>query len=279
MPDQINILDYDLIVFDIDGTIHDSNHQLHPFTQQTLLKLHEIPIPFTLATGKNLPATRKTADALGARLPLVLSNGCMLQKKTGEVLYKEALPENVTRMIIQICESRNLDLAIFIDNDIYIKEMNHNYGILHDYGSPELIPVGNWVEMDNHLARIHKLMVIDRVSQDNLLSLEQIYRSHIKDEVEYCHTLKEMLEVMPAGVSKKSALQFLLNEENIPFERVIAFEDGDNDVEMVSAAGLGIAVENGSEKVKGAAKLVIPSCDENGPAQFLDQLIKQIKKN
>lgn len=274
MLNEINIYDYDLIVFDIDGTVHDSDHNLHPFTQQTLLKLHEYSFPFTLATGKNLPATKKTADALDIRLPLILSNGCMLQKRTGEILHKSTLPINVTMTVIQICERMDLDLALYLDDDIYIRKMNHNYEILLEYGSPELIPVAEWAELDGKLAIIHKLMVIDRISRENLLSLEQVYRENIREKVEYCYTLDEMLEVMPAGVSKKSALQYLLDQESITFENVMAFGDGDNDVEMISEAGLGIAVENGSEKVKEAADLIIPSCDENGPAKFLDQLIK-----
>ncbi len=102
MLDEIDIRDYDLIVFDIGRTIHASTHILRPIPQNSLLKLHDLQMPFTLATGKNLPATKKTVDALDVRLPLILSNGCMLQKKTGEILFKATPPETVTRMVPRI---------------------------------------------------------------------------------------------------------------------------------------------------------------------------------
>ena len=39
--------------------------------------------------------------------------------------------------------------------------------------------------------------------------------------------------------------------------------DAGNDVSMLRAAGLGIAVGNASDEVKAASDLVVPSCDED----------------
>lgn len=112
MSRQIKLSDYKLIVFDIDGTIQDSNHNLHPYTTDVLLRLHDADIPFTLATGKNLPAVKPLAETLGIRLPLILSNGCMLQIVDGKEIEKYVLPVEITRRVIGICEEGGWDLAV-----------------------------------------------------------------------------------------------------------------------------------------------------------------------
>lgn len=285
MPDrlfmdyQINIRDFELMVFDIDGTILDSKHRLHSYTRETLLRLFDHNIRFTLATGKNLPATQRIADELRVELPLILSNGCMLQLRKGKVLDKKTLPPAVTKKVIEICEIGRRDLALYLDNGIYIKEMNHNYELLMEYGAPALIAVGNWKELGSRIDEVHKCLVVDRESRENLIRLEEIYRQKITDSVEYCHTLVEMLEVMPAGVSKLSALKKLLEILQIDMRKVMAFGDGNNDVEMLSAAGLGIAVENASEAAKRSADLVIASCDDNGPGKFIHDLIGVVEND
>jgi hydroxymethylpyrimidine pyrophosphatase-like HAD family hydrolase len=103
--------------------------------------------------------------------------------------------------------------------------------------------------------------------------LERIYYQRFGDQVNYCHTLKEMLEVMPKGVSKLSALRHLADYQGVDLSAVMSFGDGDNDAEMLAACGLGVAVANASPLAKSSADLTVASCDHNGPAAFLHALM------
>ena len=275
MNRQIKLSDYKLIVFDIDGTLQDSNHNLHPYTKDVLLKLHEANIPFTLATGKNLPAVKPLAEILGIKLPLILSNGCMLQTVEGRELEKHVLSIELTHEVIRICEKGFWDLAIYLDDGIYIKKMNYNLALLIDYGSPGLIEIGEWANIADRLKEAHKCLVVERSSPKKVYELEKVYERELGGKVEYCHTLVGMLEVMPKGVSKLRAIQRLAEMLGIRMEEVMTFGDGNNDAQMLEGAGLGITMENGSDLAKASANLTIASCDENGPAKFLDRLLDQ----
>ena len=268
-----------MIVFDIDGTIQDSNHNLHPYTKNVLLKLHNARIPFTLATGKNLPAVKPLAEDLKIKLPLILSNGCVLQTVEGRELEKHVLPIEIVHKVINICEEGGWDLAIYLDEGIHIKKMNHNLELLIDYGSPGLIEIDEWSKIAGRLAEVHKCLVVDRSSPDEVFKLEKVYETELGDKVEYCHTLPEMLEVMPKGVTKLKAVQRLAEMLGIRMEEVITFGDGDNDAEMLVGAGLGVSLENGSDLAKASANLTIASSDENGPAKFLDELLDDLALN
>jgi len=150
---------------------------------------------------------------------------------------------------------------------------------LIEYGSPQLTEIGGWESLTKCIHEVHKCLVVDRQSRENLFLLERLYRRAIGDMVEYCHTLNEMLEVMPKGVSKLSALRRLTEMLKMDMNRVMAFGDGNNDAEMLKNVGVGIAVENATEFAKTSADLVVPSCDENGPAIFLQDLLKKSHPN
>ena len=206
MNKEIRLSDYKLIVFDIDGTIQNSNHFLSPFTKNVLLKLHNANIPFTLATGKNLPAVKSLAETLNVKLPLILSNGCMLQSVDGSVIEKNVLPVAITYQVIGICEVSGWDLAVYLDDGIYIKEMTHNLELLIEYGSPGLIEIRNWQNVADRLKDVHKCLVIERTNPTRIFELDAVFNCELGDKVGFCHTLPDMLEVMPKGVSKLSAL-------------------------------------------------------------------------
>ncbi len=273
--DNINLLDYRLLVFDIDGTIQDSQHVLHDETRETLFRLRDFGVDYTLATGKHLSACRTTADTLAVDLPLILSNGCLLQRRDGEIIHEEHMPLELTLDFIEICKEGVRDLALYIGDAIYVETVTENISILLEYGAPELKEIRCWSALDGRLERVNKCLVADRESQMNLFELEAISRERLGERVDYCQTVKEMFEIMPKGVSKLSALRKLAAILGIEMEMVMSFGDGDNDAEILSGAGLGVVVANASQLAKDNADLIIASCDQHGPAVFLQELMSK----
>lgn len=276
IPSQIFLQDYKLIIFDIDGTLVGSSHILDSFTRDVLLRLHDHKIPFTLATGKNLPATRQIAEELKIEIPLVLSNGSMIETRYGQVLAKSSLPEDVTRRVMEISARKNSNLVLYIDNDIVMQNMNDDIYQIYQQVADEVIEVGYWQKIEGRIADINKCLVVELHDYQNLVELEKIFRQEVGQFADILFTSKVLLEVLPKGITKITGIQKLTDKLGIQMKDVMAFGDYDNDVEMLQAAGLGVVVANGSEAALESADLIIEACDENGPAKFLDALIKKI---
>jgi len=272
-PD-IKINQFKLFVFDVDGTILQLHHELDPLTQSVLCELKDLGFAITLATGKNMKSTRALAEKLQIELPLVLSNGCVLQSLDGTIHQKHYLSADFVWQLIEECERMSLDLAVHIYEDIYVQEETNNLSILYTYGSPSLEVVSEWKTISGLLPKAYKCLVVDRNSRAPLLELEKRMRSKVGDSVTYCHTLTEMLEFMPEGVSKMTGIRAITEEMDISLQSVMAFGDGNNDAEMLAAVGFGAAVENAAKSAKDSADWVVPSCANNGPAQFLQYLMK-----
>jgi hypothetical protein len=273
MNNTYRLSDYKLIVFDIDGTLVGSSHELDLYTRDTLLQLHDLGIPFTLATGKILPATKAQADELRIQLPLIMANGSVLQKRHGEVLYNAALPVDVTKRAIQICEELNKDLVIYIIDQLYIKKMNDNIYLIYSNVSSGMNELGDWELINSRISQVTKCLVVDIHDQLNLIEMGRIFEKEFSGVADIVHTSTKLVEILPKGISKATAVKSLADSLGVRMDQVMAFGDYDNDAPMLSAVGLGIAVENASAAALAAADLVIGSCEENAPAKFLKSLI------
>ena len=82
------------------------------------------------------------------------------------------------------------------------------------------------------------------------------------------YSAAQWLEIMPKGVSKANAVRKL--KALMQCDRVIAFGDGKNDIDLFRAADEGYAVQNADEELKQYASAVIPSNDADGVAHWLE---------
>jgi hypothetical protein len=82
-----------------------------------------------------------------------------------------------------------------------------------------------------------------------------------------------LLEVLPANASKGKALKSVLHDLGIPADQVLAIGDGENDIEMVKLAGIGVAVGNAFEGLKAIAKHIVATNQEHGVAEAIERFV------
>ena len=73
------------------------------------------------------------------------------------------------------------------------------------------------------------------------------------------------------GATKGGGLERLRTHLNISREETMAFGDGENDLPMLQAAGLGIAMENGADFLKKQADIITLTNDRDGVAAAIEQ--------
>jgi hydroxymethylpyrimidine pyrophosphatase-like HAD family hydrolase len=82
-----------------------------------------------------------------------------------------------------------------------------------------------------------------------------------------------VLEVFSREGNKASALSWVAAKEGISMERCVAIGDQINDVQMLSSVGLGIAMGNAVESVKGLASKHTLHHDEHGVAHAIEMVL------
>jgi Cof subfamily protein (haloacid dehalogenase superfamily) len=81
------------------------------------------------------------------------------------------------------------------------------------------------------------------------------------------------IEIVPQGASKVDAMKVLADIYNVRMENIMAFGDQINDLSMLQAAGVGVAMENGDPKLKKQANRVAPPNIEGGVAKVIWQMV------
>lgn len=90
---------------------------------------------------------------------------------------------------------------------------------------------------------------------------------------EVLQAVPNMLEIVPAGVNKWAGLQVLLEHMQLRPAQLMAVGDGSNDLEMVTHAGIGVAMGNAVPSVQAAAAAVVASNDEGGIVEAFERFI------
>ena len=98
---------------------------------------------------------------------------------------------------------------------------------------------------------------------DDRAHIEQ-FAKKFKGELDFIDREKGFFEIVPEGFSKASAMHFLAGKLNIPMEDTVAIGDSNNDIPMLSCAGVGIAMSNSSKELLAMADYVTTDVWQDG---------------
>jgi Cof subfamily protein (haloacid dehalogenase superfamily) len=266
----------DLIVFDLDGTLLDASSTISPYTKETLTRLAECGILYTVATGRALHASREILHGHGFRLPQAYKNGVLIWNPTAEDYSHHnflTLPE-----IQHVVEAV---LAQHVTPFLFTLEAGNRHGIYHT-------PLKTAAERELAAAFVQRPGVqvlpaaampadaeITNVSALGPDAAIDAVAGLIRDEpdlVAYHGPAIEgeglkWIDIHHKRASKGSAVDVLRRE--LGASRVLCFGDSDNDLSMFATADEAYAPANASAEVRAAATAVIGHHDEDGIARFL----------
>ena len=125
---------------------------------------------------------------------------------------------------------------------------------------------------------IGKIIFAD-LDGEKIKELTKLVSAHpMADRVSLIHSEKTLFEVLPKDVDKGTLIMKIAELINIDKNKTIAIGDFDNDISMLKAAKVGIAVSNASENAKAVADLITVSNEEHAIAKVIKDIEKGIIK-
>src|SRR5262249_16013009 len=110
---------------------------------------------------------------------------------------------------------------------------------------------------------------LPQVEEGLLPRLQQDFRG----ELLIFSSVPQYCEMVNPRVDKGRALTSLIERLGIPVDAVAAIGDGDNDMTLLEAAGLPIAMGNGTPRLKAIGRDIVGSVEEDGVAQAIDRIV------
>ena len=264
-------MEYKLVAVDMDGTLLTPDLEISKQTIETINKVIEKGVIFTLSTGRMYLAAMPFADMLKLDVPIITCNGALIKcSKTGKIYDEKIIDKELSREIIKYCEEAGLALSIYREDNIYIKENSENVGIHAklDHVKPEVVE--DFYELlDGPIIKIMFNSSEKYKLKQHTEKLHELY----KEKLNFYFSLPYFVEIVHKEANKRNALESLAVKFNIKREEIIAIGDNFNDMDMIEYAGLGVAMGNAPDYLKDAAEFVTHSNDEDGVRHVLERFI------
>ncbi|NLL47290.1 MAG: HAD family phosphatase [Firmicutes bacterium] len=268
-----------LIASDVDDTLLCRNAQVSAKNQDAIRQAVEAGITFTLATGRMFQATVPFAKSLGLapEQPLICYNGALIRRVSGEVIYEQPLPADVSSLVVEYGQSRGWTINAYFDDELYVSTLNQEVIDYAEHVRVKVTPVGDLLKfIEDGPKKLSKLMIISE-PQDTLERIEEL-RPLVGDRCQLLRSRPKFIEITNREAHKGNALLWLAKSLGLDASQVLAIGDSQNDLTMIQMAGVGVAVANAGQEVQAAADHVVARHEEDGVAQAIfDFALKQAR--
>lgn len=267
---------YDLIAFDMDGTLLNSNKEILQSSKDAIARAVSLGKYISLSTGRNMQELKSTfAEAPNIRFAIAISGAIVKDLHKNVTIASTAIPEDVVLELFRRSVSFDTMIHLHSDESIVQKDKEAH---MKDYN------MGQYQDMFDALC----------VMPEDLFSYYNETRVPVYKFNFYCQSPKQRealrplvedlpitiayaedasLECSALGISKASGLQALCDYLNIPIERSIAVGDAENDLAILDAAGLSVVMANCKEAVKSHADVFVKSNDDGGCAEAIEKYL------
>ena len=265
-----------MIALDLDGTLLTDDKIISERTKQVLFRAKEEGHILVISTGRPHRASINYYHELGLDTPMVNFNGALIhhpQNRNWDALHTP-MPIRTAHKIIDACYDLRVNniLAEVLD-DVYIDSFDSKLiGFFDEIEDEAPFVIGNLKQkLEEDPTSILVYPEEEQVQQ---------LRSHLDDyHAEVIEHRKwgapwNVIEIIKKGMNKAVGLHKIAHYFDIPEDRIIAFGDEDNDLEMIDYAGVGVAMGNAIDDLKSIAKHVTATNEEDGIGSFLEEYLK-----
>lgn len=255
-----------LFVTDIDGTLLPAGSATVPAKNiEAVRAMTEAGVKVAIATGRMYKAALPIAAQLKVPVPIIAYNGALIKSSSGEIIYTHYTDSATAVRLINFFEERAWHLQSYSEDVLYVPERNDCVKLYENTQKVEAVEVG-WDGLRERAKDVPKLLSIS-FNPDEIVERMNEAKKFFGDQLEITRSAPQLAEFMAPGVTKASAIKILADKLGIDNSEILAIGDSDNDLQMLTSVGLGVAMGNAVPAVKAACTHITDTCDNDGFAK------------
>lgn len=269
-----------IIGLDLDGTLLNDDKAISGRTKDVLIKAMEQGIIVLPATGRPLSGVpRELMQLKGIRYALTANGARIVDTKENKILWESLVPAKMCRSILKILEEYDTLREICYNGRSFAETDNLR-------NIDRYITEGPMAE---YVLRTRKAVpsLWDKVEEMQDCGMDKVQGVFSNQEEKQAAKARIMelgefsvsgamgnnLEINAPGINKGVGLLKLGELLGIGREEIMAFGDGNNDLQMLAMAGFGVAMENALPEVKKIADYVTGTNNMDGVAEAIERFV------
>lgn len=265
------------IFCDMDGTLLQPDHTISEENKAAILAAESQGVKFHLATGRIYPAAKIYAKQLGITNPMVCCNGAFIVNPVDDAILKEyPLPKEALAELIRICREAGVYFHFYNKNTIFseryervIKYFSELSMTLPEDERIYTEVVADSLEVLERGFNLYKLGIYYNGPEDDAL----VEKLCAVKGIQGFKSLATMVDFMAEGVHKGRGIKTVADLNGWAPEELIAIGDNENDIDMITYAGIGIAMDNAVDSLKEAADEIVTCNICHGVADAIHRFV------
>jgi 5-amino-6-(5-phospho-D-ribitylamino)uracil phosphatase len=265
-----------LLAIDIDGTLLDGRGRLPDAHREALVEASARGIDIALVTGRSFHFTKPIADRLPIPLTLIVNNGAVVKRKSGETELRQLLSRDAARHVLSGTLAYEDSVAIVFDRpderQIVFERMDWAHPNRRGYYEKNKAFIAAAPSPLSEMLTEDPIQVMFNGSVEPMRALVAALRAlPAADQFAVAITEYEardfaLVDVNAAGCSKGSTLARWVASRGLTPGQVMAVGDNLNDVEMLDFAGTAVVMGNATDAIKSRGYHLTGTNDEAGLA-------------
>ncbi len=266
---------YQLMAFDMDGTVLNDVKQITPDTQAAIREALGAGKDIVFCSGRAVSECRDFLALFPEMNYLVCECGAFIYDvKNKKCLWKKTIDTRVVKEIRDALKDVDFMPQVFSGGELYHNReqtplLAHYLMAPYAEAVPKIV-----IGVDDVFAKL--------ISEEITAEKINLYHTCVEDRevtraalqarnlpLKYSDTEIASMEVYPEEVNKGTGLKMLSQLTGISLEDMVMVGDADNDLDGLETAGLAIAMGNANDHVRDASDVVVADNNHDGCAQAI----------
>ena len=277
--------DIKLVALDLDGTLFDNSSHISERNLTAIRSITDKGIHVVISTGRpfeGIPFDQ--IKGTGINYAITANGSAIYRLPEKECIFSNCMRPETVAPIIRYLQTKDIQYDAFIGGNRYSEE--HGQDVIERLTQ---MPAAtrSYIKASGILTENLADFILERdlEVQKMTLNFYPLPDGSYKDRVDVWNHLKanpqvtvlsggyQNVEFTKAGTTKAMGLRFLAEMFEIPIEETMAVGDSQNDMDIMQAAGIGVAMENATDEVKAIADFVTKSNLEDGVGYAIEKFI------
>lgn len=256
------------LALDIDGTILKKDYTFSEKVKDAIQKAVAKGVKVALVTGRMHCAAEPIAKQLGIEAPIFSYQGALV-KENGKTLLEASMDDKLARAVVEDLKQFDVQVNLYMNDTLYSEKEDDRLTEYCDKRNLTYV-IKSFDDIEEIAA--HKLLAIGSTPEETTRVLEFLQEKY-PDKLYVVKSMPIFCEITDKKVSKGLAIGKLLEHWGINKSNTIAIGDQDNDLEMLKAVKIGLAMGNATDSLKALSEIELPSVEDDGVAYAIEKFI------